>query len=75
MQVPLDPGASGRTRVRADEDLHIGERVGYVDQGADTLQAGRMSEMDQIDEASHAGVKGEFVRNSVPPDGMMMKTR
>ena len=29
-----------------------------------------MQEEDQIDEASHAGVKGEFVRISVPPDGI-----
>ena len=70
-EVPLDPGESRRSRVRADEDPHGGERVGYADQGADARQARRMPEADRIDEASHAGVKGEFVRISVPPDGMM----
>ena len=68
-EVSLDPGASRRTRVRADEDPHDRKRVRHADQGADTRQAGSVSEADRIGATSHAGVKGEFVGKHVPPDG------
>ena len=69
-EVSLDPGASRRTRVRADEDPHDRKRwVRHADQGADTRQAGSMPEADRIGTISHAGVKGEFVGKHVPPDG------
>ena len=34
-----------------------------------------MPETDRIDKISHAEVKGELVGNSVPPDGIRMRTR
>ena len=73
-QISLDPGASRRTRVRADEDPHGRERVRYVDQGTDTRQAGSMTEADKTHTTSPAEVKGEFVGNQVPPDGKLRRT-
>ena len=56
--------------LRADEDPHKRERVGYANQSADTEEDEHMSDTDWTDKASHARAKGEFVRISVPPDGM-----
>ena len=49
--------------------VHTEERVGHVDQGVVSRQAGREPETDQIDREPHVGVKGEFVGKPVPPDG------
>ena len=65
----MDPGASRRARVRANEDPHDRERVKLVDEGTDTRQAGSMPEADQNRATPHAGVKGEFVGKQVPLDG------
>ena len=67
-QVSLDPGASRRTRVRADEDPHDRERVRHADQSTDIRQAGSMPEADRTRATSHVGVKGEFVGKQVPSD-------
>ena len=68
-EVSLDPGASRRTRVRADEDPHDRKWVRHADQGADSRQAASMPKADRIGATFHAGVKGEFVGKHVPPDG------
>ena len=71
----LAPRASRRKEICCDEDSHGRKWIGHVDKGVVSREVERVPTKGRTGAISHVGVKGEFVRKHVPPDGKEISRR